>query len=94
MFKILLSTMTSTHQRRGRAALVCLLSTLSFTMASCAQSERVTTSSAGLSQGSEKNTHIPARPTGPRPTSGLLFVPGDRIVWLGDSITAAHTYGR
>ena len=94
MFKRLLFSMTSTHQRRGKAALVCLLSTLSFTMASCAQSERVTTSNSGLTQGSNKNTSTPARPTGPRPTSGLLFVPGDRIVWLGDSITAAHTYGR
>lgn len=94
MFKKLLSTMTSTHQGRGRAALVCLLSIVSFTMASCAQSERLTTSNPGLPQSAEKSTPTPARPSGPRPTSGLLFVPGDRIVWLGDSITAAHTYGR
>ena len=94
MFKRLLSSMTSIQQRHGRSALVCLLSTLSFTIASCAQSERVTTNNSGLTQSSEKNTPTPARPTGPRPTSGLLFVPGDRIVWLGDSITAAHTYGR
>ena len=94
MFQTLWSTMTSMRQRRGRAAMVCLLSTLSFAMASCAQTERVAESNSGLNPTTDVQTRATQRPTGPRPTSGLLFVPGDRVVWLGDSITAAHLYGR
>jgi lysophospholipase L1-like esterase len=94
MFKTILPTMTSIRKRRGRAALVCLLSTLSFAMASCAQTERVATNHSGSQQSADIKTQTLPRPTGPRPTSGLLLVPGDRVVWLGDSITAAHTYGR
>jgi len=94
MLKTILPTMTSIRKRRGRAALVCLLSTLSFAMASCAQTERVATSHSGPQQSADTKTQTLPRPSGPRSTSGLLLVPGDRVVWLGDSITAAHTYGR
>lgn len=83
------------YVNRGRGVLVCLFACLSFTMASCAQSER-SQSNQSTSQTTSQDfqTQTPKLPTGPRPTSGLLLVPGDRIVWLGDSITAAHTYGR
>lgn len=94
MFQALWSTMTSMQQRCGRAAMICLLSTLSFAMASCAQTERVATSNSVIKPSTEVQTRATQRPSGPRPTSGLLFVPGDRVVWLGDSITAAHLYGR
>ena len=80
--------------QRGRAVLVCLLSSLSFTMASCAQTDRPSSNATALSTNADQHTQSPKLPTGPRPTTGLLLVPGDRIVWLGDSITAAHTYGR
>jgi len=81
--------------RKGRAATVCLLACLSFTIASCAQSDRGVQSSSSDSQASSPSpAHVIKRPSGPRPSAGLLLVPGDRVVWLGDSITAAHTYGR
>ncbi len=81
--------------KAGRSVFVCLLTCLSFTMASCAQSERSPSSNiSGQTSSEDVQTQSPKLPTGPRPTSGLLLVPGDRIVWLGDSITAAHTYGR
>jgi len=80
--------------QRGRAVLISLLSSLSFTMASCAQTERSSPPASNQSSIADLQAQVPKLPTGPRPTNGLLLVPGDRIVWLGDSITAAHTYGR
>lgn len=80
---------------RGRAVFVCLFACLSFTMASCAQSDRAQSGTLSNSTPSQDfQTQAPKLPSGPRPSSGLLLVPGDRVVWLGDSITAAHTYGR
>lgn len=93
-----ISPVAAMNTQHGRAVLICLLACLSFTMASCAQTER--SPSNPIAQGpktdlqSQSQSQAPTLPTGPRPTSGLLFVPGDRVVWLGDSITAAHTYGR
>ena len=90
----LMSTVGVNFTQRGRAVLVCLLSSLSFTMASCAQTDRSPSNTTTVATSADLQTQAPKLPTGPRPTSGLLLVPGDRIVWLGDSITAAHTYGR
>ncbi|MDN3986493.1 SGNH/GDSL hydrolase family protein [Zwartia vadi] len=84
--------------RHNRVLLVGMLSALSFILASCAQADRVSEQSSTLttSQALTQSVQVPQPrlPSGPRPSSGLVFVPGDRIVWLGDSITAAHTYGR
>ena len=89
------SHVASTYGVKGRAVMVCLLSCLTFTMASCAQTERNSTSTSAEVQGQSATApYVMKKPSGPRPTSGLLLVPGDRVVWLGDSITAAHTYGR
>ncbi|MFY9137667.1 SGNH/GDSL hydrolase family protein [Zwartia sp.] len=88
------SSVAVRHTQRGRAVLVCLLSSLSFTMASCAQTDRTSPHTTQQSSTTESQAQTPKLPSGPRPTNGLLLVPGDRIVWLGDSITAAHTYGR
>lgn len=80
---------------RGRAVLVCLFACLSFTMASCAQSDRSqSTNTSNPTNNQDNQIQVPKLVSGPRPSSGLLLVPGDRVVWLGDSITAAHTYGR
>lgn len=84
----------TTYSHRGKSVLVCLLATLSVTMASCAQTDRATKPADTETTTQEIRTHAPKLPSGPRPAKGLLLVPGDRIVWLGDSITAAHTYGR
>ncbi len=89
-----ISTDTIRYTQRGRFPLACLLACLSFTMASCAQTEQATSSAVIQKSGPDLQFPVPKLPSGPRPTSGLLLVPGDRIVWLGDSITAAHTYGR
>lgn len=89
-----ISTFAVNKTQRGRAVLICLLSCLSFTMASCAQTDRPVSNVTSNVPNTDSQVQAPKLPTGPRPTSGLLFVPGDRIVWLGDSITAAHTYGR
>jgi len=92
------STATSLHATQSRTVLVGILSALSFILASCAQADRVIDQSSSASPtptlAQPVQVNPPKLPTGPRPTSGLLFVPGDRVVWLGDSITAAHTYGR
>lgn len=82
------------YTQRGRAVLACLLACMSFTMASCAQTDQISSTSVVQTASQDLHFPVPKLPTGPRPTSGLLLVPGDRIVWLGDSITAAHTYGR
>jgi len=90
----IISTEATLNIKHARTLLVCILCTLSFMLASCAQADRTTTPTTVHTDIQSVNTPTPKLPTGPRPTSGLLFVPGDRIVWLGDSITAAHTYGR
>ena len=80
--------------RKGRVVTACLLSCLAFTISSCAQTERTAIPPSSEVQGGRAQAYVLKKPSGPRPTSGLLLVPGDRVVWLGDSITAAHTYGR